>query len=388
MNLVSIAARNVFRNTFRSSLTVVGTAVGVLAFLLLRTVVSAWYVGIDYAAKDRLATRNKVSFIVTLPKRYIDTVRGVQGVTDATWANWFGGRDPRDTSNFFASFAVDSKTYFQVYNEMVVPPEEMSAWQQDRRGAILGDILAKKLGVKVGDTVTLTGTIFPGDWQFFVNGIYKASAKSVDRSQFVFHWDYLNESVAERRRDQLGWIVTRIDKPERSAEISGIIDKIFDDKDIQTATMSERAMNMSFMATVSAILSALQIVSGIILVIMTMIMGNTIAMGVRERTNEYGVMRAIGFSSKHIGWMVVGEAITMGLVAGLLGVALSFPIIEHGLGRWLEENMGSMFPYFRLDRFAMLLGVTVSMLLAAVAAILPAYRAMKLPVTQALRRVA
>src|SRR5262249_46576794 len=159
-------------------------------------------------------------------------------------------------------------------------------WFEDRKGAIVGDVLAKKLGVKVGDKITLQGTIFPGDWQFNIDGIYTAKRKSVDRSQFLFNWDYMNESLAERRKDQIGWIVTRIDDAGRSAAISAAIDKIFDEKDVQTATMSERAMNLGFMATVSALLTALDIVSIIILLIMSMILGNTVAMGVRERTTE------------------------------------------------------------------------------------------------------
>ncbi|WP_437568273.1 ABC transporter permease [Sorangium sp. So ce542] len=388
MNLVSVAARNVLRNKFRTLLTVIGAAVAVLAFVLLRTVLTAWNVAADYAAKDRIATRHKISFILPLPKRYMATLREVPGVTEGTFMNWFGGKDPRDASNFFGSMAVDSATFFKVYDEMVVSPADMERWQADRKGAIVGDVLATRLGVKVGDTVTLEGSIYPGPWQFNVSGIYTATRRSMDRSQFIFHYDYLNESIPERDRDQIGWMAARIDDPSRSAEISAAIDKIFDEKDIQTATMSERAMNMSFMAMMSAVLTALNVVSVIILLIMMMILGNTIAMGVRERSREYGVLRALGFEPKHVRIFIIGEAATIGLLAGLVGLAVAYPIIELGMGRWLEENMGGMFPYFRIDPLTMVMAVLLSMGLSLVASLLPAHQASKLSVTDALRRVA
>lgn len=388
MNLVSVAARNVLRNKFRTLLTVIGAAVAVLAFVLLRTVLSAWNVAADHAAKDRIATRHKISFILPLPKRYMDTVREVPGVTEGSFMSWFGAKDPRDANNFFASMAVESKTFFKVYDEMVVSPEDMERWLGDRKGAIVGDVLAARLKVKPGDTVTLEGTIYPGNWQFNVSGIYTTTRKSIDRSQFIFHYDYLNESLPERQRDQIGWMTARIDDPSRSADISAAIDKIFDEKDVQTATMSERAMNLSFMAMMSAVLTALNVVSVIILLIMMMILGNTIAMGVRERTREYGVLRALGFEPKHVRIFIIGEAATIGLLAGFIGLVVSYPIVELGLGRWLEENMGAWFPYFRIEPATMVMAVLLSMGLSLAASLIPAYNASKLSVTDALRRVA
>ncbi len=387
MNLVTVAARNALRNKFRTSLTILGAAVAILAFVMLRTVLVAFNVGADYAAKDRIAIRHKVSFILPLPKPYIDTVRGVKGIKQACYANWFGGKNPKDEKDFFATLAIEDAC-LDVFDEVIVPAAEREAYLADRKGAILGDVLAKKLGVKVGDRVALKGTIFPGDWQFTVSGIYKAARKSVDRSQFLFHWDYLNESIPERRRDKIGWIIARVDDTGRGAAICSEIDKTFDEKDVQTASMSERAMNLSFMAMLSAILTALNIVSVIILLIMMMILGNTIAMGVRERTREYGVLRAVGFTPRHIAIFILGEAVTVGILSGLAGLAISYPIVELGMGRFLEENMGSMFPYFQIDLSTMVAAMGLAVGLSVIAAILPAWGASKLSVTDALRRVA
>ena len=387
MNLAGIGIRNVGRNKTRAALTVFGGAVAVVAFILLRTVLWAWNVQAEFAAKDRIATRHKVSMILPMPKRYVDTIRQVPGVTQATWANWFGAKDPNRPDEFFATLAVDPPSFLEVYDEAVVKPEDKARWFQDRRGAIVGDVLARKLGVKVGDKITLQGTIFPGDWDFNIDGIYEATRKSIDRSQLIFHWSYLNESLPEARRDLVGWIVSRVDDPSKSAEITSSIDRIFDEKDTQTTTMSERAMNNSFMAMFSAVLTALDVVSFIILLIMMLILGNTIAMGVRERTREYGVLRALGFTPRHVGMFVIGEALTIGVLTGLLGVALSYPIVQLGMGRWLEENMGSFFPYFRVNAGTAVIAVLLSVALSVAASMIPARQASRLSILDALRRV-
>jgi putative ABC transport system permease protein len=386
MNIASIGMRNITRNKTRTALTVLGGAVAVLAFVFFRTIVWAWNVGVEYSAKDRLGTRHKVSFILPMPKRYVETVRQVPGVTQATWANWFGAKDPKHPNDFFATLAVDPESFLEVYNEAKVNPADKEHWLQDRKGAIVGDVLAKKLGVKVGDKVVLQGTIFPGDWEFNIDGIYEATAKSIDRSQLFFHWAYLNESVPDRRKDQIGWITSRVNDPAQSANVSAAIDKIFDEKDVQTTTMSERAMNNSFMAMFSAILKVLDIVSIIILAIMMLILGNTIAMGVRERTLEYGVLRALGFSPRHVVVFVMGEALTIGVLAGLVGLGLALPIVG-GMGKVLEENMGGFFPYFAVSPGVALAAIVLAIALAAVSSIIPARQAAKLTVIDALRRV-
>jgi putative ABC transport system permease protein len=388
MKLVVIALRNLFRNKLRTFLTVLGGGVAILSFVSLRTVLTSWSAAAEYSSKDRIATRHKVSFVISMPKRYIDDIRAVPGVKQATYMNWFGAKNPKDPNQFFASLAVEPDKVLEVMDEMVVPADQKQRWLEDRKGAVVGDVLAKQLGVKVGDRITLVGSIYPGDWEFNISGIYTATRKSVDRSTFMFHWNYMNDSLPEARKDQIGWITTRIDDPGRGPAIAAAIDKVFDDKDVQTVTMSERAMNMSFLGMLSAILGALDVISLIILLIMMMIVGNTIAMGVRERTREYGVLRALGFRPGHIRLFVIGESIVLGLIAGGVGLALSVPIVELGMGRFLEENMGAWFPYFRIDSKTYALAIGLSVALAAIASIVPALRAGRLSVTDALRRVA
>ncbi|MBX3224599.1 MAG: FtsX-like permease family protein [Labilithrix sp.] len=387
MRLFLIAARNLKRSWFRTTFTVAGAAVALVAFIMLRTVLWAWNAAAEYAAQDRIGTRHKVTFIMPLPLRYADDVRAVPGVTQATYMNWFGGKVPTQPDEFFANMAVESKTFFDVYDEMVVSPEDKARWLADKKGVIVGHVLAKKMGWKVGDKVMLEGTIYPGDWEFMIDGIYKASRKSIDDSQFIFHWDYLNDTLTGEEKDTIGWVTSRIADSSRSADISKEVDRIFDERDTQTVTMSERAMNVSFMAGFSALLTALDVVSIVILGIMLLVLGNTIAMGVRERTKEYAVLRAIGFEPWHVRFFVIAEAATLGIVSGAVGVGVAYPFVNNVLGRAIEENMGAMFPYFRVEPSIAILAVGIAIVLSALASLIPSIQAGRVSVTDALRRV-
>jgi putative ABC transport system permease protein len=390
VTLTGLAARNVLRNRFRTLLTIVGVAVAILLFMLLRTLVYAWTVGADYSMKDRLVTRHKITFVMTLPKRYIDDVRAAPHIREATFANWFGAKDPKHDKEFFATIAVDSPTYFKVFDDFGVPPEQMKDWLQDPQGALVGDALAKKLGWKIGDRVMLESGIFAHkpQWEFTIRGLYFPKAKSADRSSFFFHWDYLNKNLNGRNQDQIGWIVSRTDDPKRTADVALAVDKLFDDKEMQTLSQDEHSFQASFLASVSAILNAIDVISLVILLIMMLVLGNTIAMGVRERTNEYGVLKALGFSGGRIAFFIMAESLIIAMCGAALGIGLAYPFIEQGMGRWLEENLGQFFPYFRIDPMITIAAVALALALGAIAAAIPAMRASKLKVVDALRRVA
>jgi len=391
VTFASLAARNVLRNKVRTVLTIMGVAVAIVTFLLLRTVLSSWTAAADFAAKDRVVTRHKITFVMPLPKRYIDQVRQTPGVKTATYANWFGGRNPNKEDQFFGTFAVDPDTYFVVYDDIAVPEGDLKAFKEDKRGVILGDVLAKSMEWKVGDEITLESGIYapPADsqWTFTVRGIYTAKSRAVDRSSLLLHWDYMNDSLPEGRRDAIGWVVSRVTDPSQSAGMGVTLDKLFDDQDVQTLSQDEHSFNASFLAGFSAVLKAINFVTLAILLIMTLIMANTIAMGVRERTSEYGTMRAIGFMPKHIVFFVVIEAAVLGLLGGIVGVAIGYPFVERGLGRYLEENMGTLFPFFRVPPLMMVAALGLSVMLGLLASVIPAYLATRIRVTDALRRV-
>jgi putative ABC transport system permease protein len=388
VNLATYARRNLFRRKGRTILTILAVAVAVLIFTVIRTVVGAWSAGADEASTDRLATRHKISITMQLPKNYIDELRGVKGIEASTWANWFGAKDPKKRTPFFAGFAADHETWFDVMDEMVIEPAQLEDWKKTPNGAILGDVLARTLEVGIGDRLVINSDIYPGDWEFKVVGIYKAKRRTVDRNSMVFRWDYLqNDPRATFSHDQIGWIMSRLSPGAKSAEVSRVIDKIFDERDDQTLTMSERAFQLSFIGAFAAVLTAFNLVSLVILAIMTLILANTIAMSVRERTHEYGVLRAVGFRPGHILGFILGESVLVSVVGGLVGVGLTLLLINGMMGPYVEENMAGMFPYFKAPAPVLIRALALAALGGAVAGLLPAIRASRLKVTDALRRL-
>jgi putative ABC transport system permease protein len=386
MELVLLVVKSAFRNRLRTLLTAVGVAVAIIAFLFLRTFIAAWYAGVESSAADRLIVRNKISMTFPLPLHYTQKVRGVPGVSDLSWENWFGGVYI-DEKNFFAQFAADAESLLRVYPEIVISEDEKKAWLADRKGCIVGQMLAEKYGFKVGDKLVLKGAIYPGDWEFTVRAIYRTGSKAFDQQTMWFHWQYLNDATPERLRDQVGLILVRVADPSRSTEVANAIDKLFQNSLAETRSESEKAFQLSFISMASAIITAIQIVSGMILVILGLILGNTLAMATRERTTEYATMRAIGFRPEHIVQLVIGEGLVVAAVGALIGVGLATPILS-----WLSTLFAKYVPgflgEFHLDGEAVVFAVVCALAGGMSAASLPAYRAGRLKIVDALRRLA
>jgi putative ABC transport system permease protein len=388
MNLATYARRNLFRRRGRTILTIIAVTLAVVIFCAIRTFIVAWNAGADEAAADRIATRHKVSITMQLPKHYIDELREVPGVKAATWANWFAAKDPKERIPFFAGFAVDQNTWFDVQDDMKVAPDQLAAWKETANGAIIGDSLAKTFGVQVGSDLVIASDIYPGDWKFRIVGIYTALRKTVDRNILVFRWDFLNNDPrAVYSKEKLGWMVSRITDATHSADIAKRIDAKFDAQDDQTLTMSERAFALSFLGGFAAVLSAFKIVSLVILLIMTLILANTLAMSVRERTHEYGVLRAIGFPPGHILGFILGESLLVALVGGLCGVGLVVLLINHALGPAMEANMAGVFQHFFTPGWVLAVALGAAAVLGLAAGAVPAILASRLKITDALRRL-
>ncbi len=386
MVFLLLVVKSAFRNRLRSLLTAFGVAIAIIAFLFLRTVISAWHAGAERAAADRLVVRNKISIIFPLPTAYFQKVKNVPGVTEATWANWFGGvyKDPR---NFFAKFAVDADSYQRVYPELQLPPEEQKAWMGDRTGCIIGEELAAKYSWKVGDEIPLAGDIYPGDWKFTIRGIYHPpQGSSIDKRTMFFHWKYLDERMPEGRKNQLGVVIVRVADVQQSTSVASTIDKLFDNSPAETRTETERAFQMSFLSMVSAMLVAIEAISGVVLAILLLILGNTMAMATRERTTEYAVLRAIGFRPSHIVRLVLGE----GLVIAGTGVALGLgmaPAILRIAGQAFQRVVGAFLGSFVVQPGPAIAAVAVALLGGMLAAAVPAWRAGRMRLVDALRRV-
>lgn len=377
--------RNAFRHKLRTTLTMIGIVVAIVAFGLLRTIVDAWYAGVEATSSTRLITRNAISLVFPLPLNYEQKLRQVQGVTSVAGANWFGGVYITE-SNFFPQFAVQDAAFLDMYPEFRISAEERKAFMLDRQGAIAGRKLADKYGWKIGDQIPIRGTIFPGTWTFNLRAIYDGADNKVDETQFYFHWSFLNETVKARfprRADQVGWYVVEIREPSLAAEISQRIDTTFKNSIAETLTETEKAFQLGFVSMTETILIAIQAVSFVIVAIIMAVMANTMAMTARERYSEYATMKAIGFSNGFVAFLIFAESVAIALLGGAIGIALTFPVAA-AFGR----AVGALFPVFNISDATLAMQVAAALIVGIVAALIPAWRAAHVKIVDGLRAIA
>jgi putative ABC transport system permease protein len=382
--VLSLILRNTLRHKLRTGLTILGIAVAVMAFGLIRTVISAWYSGVEGAAPDRLITRNSVSIIFTLPLSYREQIMKVDGVKDVTWANWFGGTYV-DPDNFFAQFAVDKDSYFKIFPEFKIQPDQFEQFQKNRQGAIVGRKLADRFNWKLGDRITLIGTVYSGNWDFDIVGIYTGKDQSTDESSFFFRWDYLDEWVKTNWPGygaQIGWFGLQLSDPSRGADISAAVDARFKNSSAETLTETEKAFQMSFVQMSGTILTLLQVMSVLIICIILMVLVNTMAMAGRERTSEHAYMKSMGFRTYHLIGMIGGESLVISLLGGGLGLLLLVGvtnIVKAGVSQW--------FPVFGITTTTFILVLSVAVLIGLLASIFPTQRAVRMKIVDGLRVV-
>ena len=384
MFVLKLLSRNAFRHPLRTLLTILGITVAILAFGLLQTVVSAWYAGVNSSSSARLISRNAISLIFSLPIAYQERIRRIEGVSAVSYANWFGGVYITE-KNFFPNFAIEPKSYLALYPEFVLAPEEKRAFILDRKGCVVGRKLAARFGWKIGDTIPLKGTIFPGTWEFVVRGIYTGAEKSTDENQFFFQWEYLNETLKKtvaRRANQIGVYVIGLKNSQSAAEVSLAVDSAFRNSLAETLTETEKAFQLSFISMTEAIVVAIRIVSFVVIIIIMVVVANTMAMTARERIGEYAIFKAMGFQAHHIAGMVFGESLFITAAGGCLGILLTFPVAEK-----FGEVMGNFFPVFQVARSTLYMDLAFCLVVGTVAGIFPTWRAVKIKVADGLRRV-
>jgi len=384
MLILRLIFKNTFRHKLRTSLTILVIAISVLAFSVLRTMVSAWYSGVELSSADRLVTRNAISLGFTMPASYKKQISRIKGVKLTSYANWFEGIY-LDEKNFFVKFAVDPESYFELHPEYVVPPEHLSAFMRERNACIAGRRLCEKYGWKIGDRITLKGTIFPGYWEFVIRGIYSGRDSHTNEKQFFFRWDYRYEKLKltmPQRANQAGIFLIRLTDRNLAAEVSAEIDRTFRNSSAETITETEKSFQMNFIHMSEAVLVIIHLVSVVLLIIMMTVLANTMAMAVRERTSEYAVLKTVGFGGGHILVMILGESLFITMTGCVIGVALSFPFM-----RLLADLLGSYFPLFVLTEGTVVSSFTASLLVGALSPAVPLYRAISSPVADGLRRI-
>jgi putative ABC transport system permease protein len=384
MHSCRLILRNALRHKLRSSLTVFGIVVATLAFGLLQTVIKAWYAGADAASNTTLVTRNATSLVFALPLSYAAKIRAVDGVARVAYANWFGGiyQDPK---NFFPQLAISGASYLDIYPDFLLPEDQRDAFLRDRKGALVGRKLANEYGFKVGDVVPLRGTIFPGQWEFIVRGIYDPRQAGTVTTQMFFHWDYLNETLKKtvpRRANQVGVYVVQIRRPEDAAAVSAAIDATFRNSLAETLTETEKAFQLSFVSMSDAIVVAIRLVSFVVILIIMAVMANTMAMSARERLSEYATLKALGFGPGFLARLIFGESLLLSVAGALVGMALLYPIAD-----MFAARMGTIFPVFEVAPATLAMQLAAALAVGMVAAVAPTLHAARVSIVDGLRSV-
>ena len=374
-----------FRRKSRTFLTLVSILAAFLLFGMLDATRAAFDSGDSVIGVDRLITTSRYSIIQSLPASLQTRMEAIPGVKSVGSANWFGGiyQDPK---NFVLSFAV-SDNYLDIYQEMVLPAEQRKAYASTRTGAIVGDALAKRFGWKVGDKIPLQSTIFPqrnGDktWPFDIVGIYtpaKGAANGTDQ-QFFFHHKYFEDANAFHGiGTTVGWYVVKLTSADKADSVAKAIDALSANSDHETKTQTEQAFNASFAKQLGDIGLIVSAIMGAVFFTLILLTGNTMAQAVRERTNELAVLKTIGFSSQSVLGMVLAEGVLLLLLGGVLGLALAgvvVPIVAKGSGGMLNLPP--------IGASTWILGLVLMVVIGALVGALPAIRAMRLNIVDAL----
>jgi putative ABC transport system permease protein len=384
MHVLKILFRNTLRHKLRTGLTVLGISIAILSFGLLRTVITTWYMGVEASSASRLWTRNAISLIFPLPIAYKEKIRQTEGVKFVSHASWFGGIYI-DEKHFFAQFAVEPETHMEAYSEYYIPPDQKAAVFRDRKAAWAGRKLAARYGWKIGDVITLKGTIYPGTWEFVLRAIYRGTRRDADETVFFFHWDYLNETLkktAPARADQVGAFIDVVRNPDNAADVAARIDKTFKNSLAETLTETEKAFVLGFISMSQAIITVIQLVSFAVIAIILAVVANTMSMTARERRSEHATLKTLGFGGFRIAGLIFGESLVITMIGCALGIALTFPTAQA-----FGNVMGQYFPSFNVTVQTIWLDLAVSVLVGLLAAVIPTWQAIRMPVAEGLRRV-
>jgi putative ABC transport system permease protein len=380
MALLRLILRLALRNRFRSAITALGVAVTLLAFLILRTLVANWYTVNDEAARsDQLEIRHKISISFVLYKRMEEKILSVPGVEAVSALIWFSGYY-KDEKTRFGQLAVEGESYFEIYPEYLAPPDQMQAYMDDMSGALVGRELANKYGWKLGDKVTLTGTLYPGNWDFTVRGIYppddSSDHDSTDKARLYMHYKHLQPDSEHAHRLEV--------KADPAA--AKRIDALFANTDTPTKTESQLAVERSWASWSSGVIAAIDFAALAILLILILVLGNGMAMATREGTREYATMRAIGYRSRHIVGLVLAEGVLVASLGILIGLGVA-PSVLKAFSTVLEDRLGGTWG-LKLDARVTLGAIAAALAAAMFACGLPAWRSGRLRIVDALRRVA
>lgn len=383
MKFLSLIWSNLKRKKLRTSLTLLSVFVAFLLYGLLCTIKEAFTAGVSMAGADRLVVRHKVSLIMTLPVTYGARMERIPGVASAISFTWFNGIYQNEPKNFFGSFPTEPEKFFSMFPEYTMPEEQKQAWLKTRTGAIIGRSLVDRFKWKIGDRVPLVSPIWrrqgDGAWEFEIVGIYDGTKKQADTSGFYFRYDYFDEARGYGK-GLVGWYSVQVKDPDQAEAVAKAIDQEFANSPHETKAEPEGAFMQGFAQQIGDIGKILIGILSAVFFTILLVAGNTMGQAVRERTEEIGVLKALGFTNQRVLALVLAESCLLAGVGGLLGLNAAWGITAGG------SPVPAMLPVFYLPPRYLLIGAGLVFALGIAAGILPALQAMRLQVAVALRR--
>ena len=379
MKFAKLIFKNILRNKRRTLLTISSLVVSLFLIICLATILTEFDRGTDESSPVRLVARHAVSLTFSLPLADLEKMKAVPGVKEVTPFSWFGGIW-KEEKNFFANFAVDARKLREVLSELKMSDAEWQAFVNDRQGAIVGQKLVKLYGFTPGQRITLKSPIYNASMEFIIRGVCTGG----DEKTLFFHYDYMNEMIPESRKDdkdRVGTFSILANTPEDVPRIAQTIDSMFANTDAPTKTESEREFALSFQTMWGGVKQFLYGIMGAITFSLLLVMGNTMAMTVRERTKEVGTLKAIGFQRGTITALFLGEALIVACIGAAIGVggaALLFKVVDLSL---IVPFFNSFVP--TKQTLAAVFGLSI--LVGLVSVIYSAYRVSGLTIAEALR---
>jgi putative ABC transport system permease protein len=381
MRFLPLIWTNVWRRRIRTTFTLLSVFIAFLLFGLVMTVRAAFSLGVDIAGLDRLVLINKVTLLLPLPISYQRQLQQTRGVETVTHQTWFNGAYQQPT-NVLTTIAVDPSPFLEIYPEFVLPAVQVKAWLADRQGVIVGKDLAARYGWKLGDRIPLMSAIWPGKnpWEFNIAGIYDGG-KSVDKTQFFFRYDYLDENRSDVQKGVVGWYVVKIADPSTAVDISRTFDRMFANSSAETKTTTEKGFIEGFAKQVGDIGSIMIAIASTVLFMFGLVAASTMVQSVRERTNELAILKTLGFTDRKILALILSESLFITVFGGGLGLAAAWLLVQRG------DPTGGLLPIFVLPAQDIAIGVLLMITMGLVAGLMPAIAAMRLRITDALRKV-
>jgi putative ABC transport system permease protein len=368
------------RKKLRTTLTILSIAVAFVLFGFLCAIKEAFLSGVTLAGADRLMVRHKVSIIQSLPESYEQRIAATPGVAAVAGQSWFGGiyQDPK---NFLATIAVEPASFLDMYPEVVLPEAEKQAWLKTRNGAIIGRMAAKQYRWTIGQHVPFTSPIWgqpqgQSHWDFEIVGIFDGAKKGTDTTGLYFRHDYFDEA-RQRGKGLIGWFGVRVHNPDQAGDIARKIDEEFANSPYETKAEPEGAMAAGFVQQFGNIGKITMAVLSAVFFTILLVAGNTMGQSVRERTEELGVLKAMGFSNELVLVLVLLESCLIAAVGGIIGLAFA---------RMLIKPVPNFLPVLYLPGRDIVIGLAIVVALGVIAGAIPAVQARRLRIAEALRR--